>query len=158
MRRLTYPAHQGHAALRKGRTQMSGHAYHVTICTKSREPIFNEFEKACVASRAFHNPNLIGDATLLTWVLMPDHAHLLLRLGDQDCLSIVVARLKSASARGVNQASGRQGAVWGKSFHDHAIRGEEYLLATARYLVENPLRAGLARNVGEYPFWNSVWI
>jgi hypothetical protein len=43
------------------------------------------------------------------------------------------------------------------AFHDHALRGDEDLQSVTRYLVGNPLRAGLVENIGEYPFWNAEW-
>jgi REP element-mobilizing transposase RayT len=95
---------------------------------------------------------------MLAWVLMPDHAHWLLQLGDLETLAAVVNRLKSASARHTNRALGRQGALWQKAFHDHALRSEEDLRQTARYVVANPLRAGLVRRINDYPFWNAVWL
>ena len=48
--------------------------------------------------------------------------------------------------------------MWARSFHDHALRRDENLLTVARYIVANPIRAGLVRRVGEYPFWNAVWL
>ena len=95
---------------------------------------------------------------MLAWVLMPDHAHWLLQLGENDTLANAVTRLKCASARSANRALGRSGAVWGRAFHEHALRDERKLLATARYLVANPLRAGLVTKLGNYPFWNSIWL
>ena len=95
---------------------------------------------------------------MLAWVLMPDHAHWLLQLGENDTLAGIVTRLKCASARSTNRALGRRGAVWGRAFHEHALRDERKLLMTARYLVANPLRAGLVSRLGEYPFWDSIWL
>ncbi len=95
---------------------------------------------------------------MLAWVLMPDHAHWLLQLGDRDPLSVVVSRLKSASARCANRAMGNDGKLWDRAFHDHAIRDEEEAFKVARYIVANPLRAGLAERIGNYPFWNSIWL
>jgi len=51
-----------------------------------------------------------------------------------------------------------RGPVWQKGYYDHALRDEENLAAVARYIVANPLRAGLARNVADYPLWDAVWI
>ena len=42
--------------------------------------------------------------------------------------------------------------------HDRALRRDEDLLAVARYIVANPLRAGLVRRVGDYPLWDAVWL
>ena len=32
------------------------------------------------------------------------------------------------------------------------------MLDVARYIVANPLRAGLVTKIGDYPFWNAVWL
>ncbi len=95
---------------------------------------------------------------MLAWVLMPDHAHWLLRLGERDSLAIVVSRLKSASARCVNRVLGTQGTLWSAAFHDRAIRRDEDMQDAARYIIANPVRARLAARIGDYPFWNSIWL
>ena len=158
MATLTYPRTNGHAALRRGRMQLTGQIYHLTITTHMRNPVFRDFDGACAASRAFENQAFLGDAMMLAWVLMPDHAHWLLQLGECDSLSAVVSRLKSASSRCVNLAMGTQGPVWSRAFHDHAIRNDEGVVSAARYIVANPLRAGLVERLGNYPFWNSIWL
>ena len=70
----------------------------------------------------------------------------------------MVNRLKSASAREANRKLGRTGALWQKGFYDHGLRSEEDVVAIARYIVANPIRAGMVARVGDYPFWNAVWI
>lgn len=42
--------------------------------------------------------------------------------------------------------------------HDRGLRGEESLIEVARYIVANPLRAGLTDRIGDYPYWDSVWL
>ncbi|HYM85646.1 MAG TPA: transposase [Pseudoxanthomonas sp.] len=148
----------GHAALRRSRFSMPHQVYHVTVVTKDRKSVFLDFNAACVAARCNHDRDNLKDSVMLAWVLMPDHTHWLLQLGEQDTLEKLVTRLKCASARNVNQVLGRRGALWGRAFHEHALRDERELLATARYLVANPLRAGLVTRLGDYPFWNCVWL
>jgi len=147
-----------HAALRQGRVSLPHHVYHVTVTTQARRKVFGEFDAACAAARSFETAALHGDAELLAWVLMPDHVHWLLQLGAQDSLSAVVSRLKSASARAANRADGRKGALWSRAYHDHALRTDEDLRTVARYIVGNPMRAGLVARAGDYPFWNAVWL
>ena len=48
--------------------------------------------------------------------------------------------------------------AWQPGFHDHAVRAEEDLASVARYIVANPLRAGLRGKIGDYPFWNAIWL
>jgi REP element-mobilizing transposase RayT len=48
--------------------------------------------------------------------------------------------------------------VWQNGFHDHALRQEEDLAEVARYIVANPLRAGLVERLGDYPHWHAIWL
>lgn len=150
--------HHGHRALRKGRVSIANGIYLVTATTLERKKLFDAFWTGCAAARCFENANFLGDAKMLAWVLMPDHVHWLLQLGERDALSSVVNRLKSASGRYVNHVRGTAGAVWAKAFHDHALRKEDNLQDMAHYVVANPLRAGLVTHIGDYPFWNAVWL
>jgi REP element-mobilizing transposase RayT len=66
--------------------------------------------------------------------------------------------LKGRSSQRINKYLKRKGPVWSKAFHDHALRKEEDIVATARYIVSNPIRAGLVAHIGEYSLWDAVWI
>jgi len=79
-------------------------------------------------------------------------------LRDNASLSGVVHSAKSYSAHRINEVLGRNGSIWQAGFHDHAIRKEETLIDVARYIVANPVRAGLCDRIGEYPHWDCVWI
>jgi putative transposase len=136
---------------------MPGQTYVVTSTTLHRVPWFTEFDVATAAIRGFVQRDL-GSHDLLAWVLMPDHVHWLVQLADTEPLETVVNRMKSASAREANQTLMRRGPLWAPAFHDHAVRRDEALIAVARYIIENPLRAGLARTIGTYPFWDSAWL
>lgn len=144
-------------ALRRGRFSLDRQAYLVTTVAHGRRNLFSHFETACAGARAMTDPRIWDDARLLAWVLMPDHWHGLVVLGERRSLSQVVQRLKSNSARIINGVAGTHGAAWQPGFHDHAIRGERNLEAAARYLVANPLRAGIVASLQQYPFWDAEW-
>lgn len=95
-----------------------------------------------------------------TWafVVMPDHLHWLVELREIRPLSGVVHSVKSFSALRINSRLQRQGPVWQSGFHDHALRREENVREAARYVVMNPVRAGLVRSVREYSLWDACWI
>jgi REP element-mobilizing transposase RayT len=88
---------------------------------------------------------------------MPDHWHGLVELHEGE-LSQTVARFKAAVSRNIKLKTGRKSPVWQRTFHDAALRCDEDVRAAARYLVGNPLRAGLVESVGDYPYWNAVWL
>jgi REP element-mobilizing transposase RayT len=55
-------------------------------------------------------------------------------------------------------AENDESSVWQPGYHDHAVRQDEDLRAMARYVVANPVRAGLVKDIGDYPHWDAVWL
>ena len=144
--------------LRIGRHSAEGGIYLLTFTTQLRQPLFNDFDRARIAARALADPSIWPDARLLAWVLMPDHWHGLLQLGSGEPLSRRVARAKAEGTRQWNRALGEDGTLWAPGFHDRALRSEDSIVNCARYIILNPVRAGLAHRCGNYPFWDAVWI
>ncbi|MEQ7866160.1 transposase, partial [Xanthomonas sp. WHRI 8393] len=68
------------------------------------------------------------------------------------------ARARSyVSASSLTAASLR--TVFSMRCKRHArIVGKDDLRLAARYLIANPLRAGLVERVGDYPFWDAIWL
>lgn len=89
---------------------------------------------------------------------MPDHWHGLFVLGAEEHLSATVRRLKANTARVARQADTGIGRVWATGFHDRALRSSDALPEVARYIVYNPVRAGVVSRPGLYPFWDAVWV
>jgi REP element-mobilizing transposase RayT len=90
---------------------------------------------------------------------MPDHLHWLFELQSAIPLSRLVMTTKSFTAREINETLGRAGQpVWQRGYFDHAVRREEDLRQIARYIVTNPLRAGIVANVSDYPLWDACWL
>src|SRR4029077_6914462 len=84
-----------------------------------------------------------GVVNSLAWVLMPDHLHWLFQLGERQDLGTAMKTLKARSGWAIGRKRRQPGTLWQRGYHDHAVRGEEDLRAIARYIVANPLRAGL---------------
>lgn len=149
----------GYRALRRNRFSVPNHAYLITFTTFERQNVFISHD---VAARAFcsslNDPRLWREAKLMCWVLLPDHVHLLLQMGEMESLSRLMNRIKANTARKVNLTLDRKDQLWEKGFHDKAIRAEENIIDIARYIVMNPVRAGLVKNVGMYPYWNAIWL
>lgn len=119
--------------------------------------MFADYELARAAACAIEDPRLWHRSRLLAWVLMPDHWHGIVH-PEAEPLARAVQRLKCNVGRQVNLARKANGAVWSQAFHDRGLRGERMQLAMARYIVMNPVRAGLVARPGLYPYWNSVWL
>ncbi|MFJ7285197.1 REP-associated tyrosine transposase [Pseudomonas sp. NPDC099000] len=143
--------------LRTGRYSEPGQIYLLTAVVLNRQPLFHDFKSGRLVVDALKTAEQEGFATSLAWVVMPDHFHWLIELQNTQ-LSKLMARTKSRIAVTLNRSAGRQGPVWQHGYHDRAIRKEEDLQAVARYIVANPLRAGLVKRVGDYPLWDAIWL
>ncbi len=138
--------------LRKGRVSETNRIYFITTATHNRQPVFNNFNHARQLIHVLRENAAMQRTQTLCFVVMPDHLHWLMRL-EKDCdLSQVTRSVKSISSRRIGEN------VWQKGFYDRAVRREEDLKSLARYIVANPLRAGLVESVGQYPHWDSVWL
>jgi REP element-mobilizing transposase RayT len=135
--------------LRKGRVSLRGQIYHVTSVTAGRAPIFADFARARDLILAIKKSDELLRSHTLAFVVMPDHLHWLLELRGSAPLGQVVGAVKSASARGV---------TWQAGFYDHALRRQDDVQALARYIVANPVRAGLVARVGDYSHWDAAWV
>ncbi len=138
--------------LRRGRLSSSGNVYLVTTITRHRRPVFHQFPNARKLIAVLREHEQFGWATTLGFVVMPDHLHWLFALGEHNTLSSVVRAAKAISSRRIGFS------VWQKGFYDRAVRREEDLATVARYIVANPLRAGLVERIGDWPHWDAVWI
>lgn len=144
--------------LRKGRYSAIGQYYLITSVTRDRRRIFTNWQTGGCLAREFQYAEDIQLVENLAWVIMPDHFHWLLNLQDI-ALPKLLQRIKSKSAIALNSLLHEHGTtIWQKGYHDHALRKEEDVKDSARYIVANPLRAGLVTNLNDYPLWNATWV
>ena len=143
--------------LRIGRYAEQNRIYLLTANTLKREPVFRDYTLGRMVVQQFKQAQEQGFADSLAFVVMPDHFHWLIQL-QRGSLGQLMCQTKSLSTRSINAVTGRTGSLWQQSFHDHAVRREEDLVKLARYVVANPLRAGLVEKLGDYPLWDAIWL
>ncbi len=132
----------------------SGQIFSVTITTARRISVFADldFGHECIALlRAAHDA---GRIRVYAYCLMPDHVHLLLGIGSASDLTSEIGRWKSLCSN-VRRRIGGAERMWQRSFYDHALRKEEDVRVVARYILENPIRAGLVERSKDYPLSGS---
>ena len=133
-------------------------SYLLTTVTDARRPVFADLYSARLAISSMQALERDGLASTQAYVLMPDHLHWLCRLEPRSSLSSVMQRFKSLSSRAIRRQIGVPHLdIWQRGFHDRAIRRESELLPVCRYIVANPVRAGLCRSVRDYPHWDCRW-
>ncbi len=145
--------------LRKGRVSVPGQIYFVTAVTKDRNPVFKNFCHGRTVVNALRHHQHYNNAETLAFVIMPDHFHWLFSLGENLSLSNLVGSVKRVSSKKVNlQLEQTNTSTWQKGFYDHALREEENIREVAQYMIANPLRANLVKQIGDYPLWDAKWL
>ena len=72
-------------------------------------------------------------------VVMPDHVHLLFRLGEKLTFSQVMGRFKAKTRRPIFE----YGLLWQQNVFEHRLRPDEKVLPVLHYIFMNPYRKGL---------------
>jgi len=88
------------------------------------------------------------------YCLMPNHVHLIAVPESGDGLRSAIGEAHRRYTRRINFREGWRGHLWQGRFASYAME-ERYLLAAARYIEMNPVRAGLVDRPGDYP-WSSA--
>lgn len=88
------------------------------------------------------------------YCLMPNHIHLIAVPEREDSLRLAIGEAHRRYTRRINFRENWRGHLWQERFHSFPM-DEAYLLAAARYIEQNPVRAGLVMQPGEYP-WSSA--
>jgi REP element-mobilizing transposase RayT len=118
------------------------YAYHLVIATRARSSVLiGEVADEVIAILKESAARARFD--LRAYCVMPDHVHVL-AVGDapgSDALRLV-QRFKQVTGFRFKELV--SGGLWQQSFYDHVLRREEDVPSVARYIIENPMRAGLA--------------
>ncbi|MES2440692.1 MAG: transposase [Verrucomicrobiota bacterium] len=93
---------------------------------------------------------------LHAWVIMPNHVHLLLSLGESIDLGETVASWKRFTATKINRGDHGSGPVWQKDYFDRLIRDWDHFMNVARYIRRNPIKAKLP--VGSFVVYEAPWV
>ena len=132
--------------------------YALTIGTAERKPLFAVEATVQLCLDALRRCGEGSGFSVLAYCFMPDHLHLLLEGEDGADLVKFVSRFKQQSGYLYRRSRPDSGNLWQKSYHDHVVRSDEGLLQMAKYIVGNPVRAGLVESCEDYPFSGSfVW-
>jgi REP element-mobilizing transposase RayT len=95
-----------------------------------------------------------NDYGLHAWVVMPNHVHWLAT--PRTDVPRFMRRLKGYTARQANKRLCRTGQTfWQEESYDRLVRTPEEFRNIEAYILNNPVKAGLARSVEEYR-WSSA--
>ena len=131
--------------------------YFLTFCTSHREPAFRSAPIVDLVLTQIMRAANENAFEIVAYCFMPDHAHLLV---EAKALNSEMKRFASAAKQyaGFYYKQKTRKSLWQPSYYEHILRDDEDTWSVARYIVENPLRAGLAKSADEYPFLGSCLV
>jgi putative transposase len=129
--------------------------YFVTSRTWEGRAIFKTEPPCEIFTESLFHYRDEGAYKLHEFVLMPDHFHVLLTLGDDITLECTVQFIKGGSAKRIREALLFRFPVWQRGFSDHRIRDAADYNVRLHYVAQNPVKKHLATGPSEYR-WSSA--
>ena len=139
---------------RPPRRQVAGYVYHVLNRGNGGVAVFHKpvdygaFLDLLVEAKAKFSVRILG------FCLMPNHFHVVLQPLTDNALSPFMHWWQTTHVRRYHRHYGGHGHLWQGRFKSFPVQQDDHLLIVLRYVLRNPVRAGLARHTDEWP-WSS---
>ncbi|MCC7198488.1 MAG: transposase [Gammaproteobacteria bacterium] len=133
------------------RVHAAGAIYHVTLRGNHRAAIFDTPQDYAALDGLAFDVLTGGGARAHAYCWMPNHLHLLLQVQDESA-SHLMRDLAGRYSRYLQERRETTGQLFDRRFFSQPVTSDRYLVAAARYIHLNPVRAGLAASAGDYPW------
>jgi putative transposase len=135
------------------RASIAGGLTHLTVRGVDRRLIFlDDYDRGAIVTGIARATNRY-EWSLHAWAVLGNHFHLLVD-GSQPKISSGMQLINAIYARRYNARYGRRGHLVEERFGSYVIRSEAHYFRTIRYIVLNPVRAGLCDRPADWP-WSS---
>jgi putative transposase len=114
---------------------------------------FRQFSGECCGSQS-RAPGAPERCELRAWCIMPNHVHVLFKVGTVP-MSEIIDGWKKHTGRLANKLLGKRGAFWAEDYFDTYMRDAEHERKTVRYIENNPTKAKLVLDLKDWP-WSSA--
>ena len=138
---------------RKARKISQSGIYHVMIRGINRQDLFESDEDRAQFLEIIDLCKTISAFELFAFCLMSNHVHLLIRIMDEP-LDAVIKRIGVRYVQWYNKKYDRTGHLFQDRYKSENVEDNQYLLTVLRYIIQNPMKAGLEDEPGSYP-WTS---
>ncbi len=134
---------------RVAREQSSTGIYHIMFRGINRQTIFEDDQDKTRFLDTLNEFKDICGYELYGYCLMDNHVHLLIREIDETISSIIKC-ICSSYVYWYNAKCERCGHLFQERFKSEVVETGGYFLTVLRYFHQNPIQAGLEKNIGEY--------
>jgi len=138
---------------RVARKKSVSNIYHVMLRGINRQNIFEDDDDRICFMKILDFCKKISGFRLHAFVLMSNHIHLLIEPAGEP-LSTVFSRIETRYAMWYNRKYERTGYLFQNRFRSEAVETEQYFVTVLRYIIQNPMKAGMENRPGSYR-WSS---
>lgn len=131
-----------------------GFIYHVLNRGNGRQQVFNEDKDYEAFIELMAEAKTMYEVKILAYCLMPNHFHLLLMPEKAEDMSRWMQWVMTSHVRKYHRRRGTSGHVWQGRYKSFIVHKDDHLLAVARYVEGNPVRAGLVKSEKDW-MWSS---
>ena len=139
---------------RTARKRAESNIYHVMLRGSNRQQIFCDDEDYQVFHDVLQRVKQISGMELHAYCLMGNHVHLLIRETGEP-LETIFRRIGAAFVYWYNMKYDRVGHLFQDRYRSEPVESDEYYLTVLRYILQNPVKAGLCHWPEEYA-WSSA--
>lgn len=136
---------------RHARQKSESGIYHIMLRGINRQVIFEDEEDNLKFLETLKNYKAISEYKIFAYCLMSNHVHLLLKVEKED-IDLIIKRIASSYVYWYNWKYKRNGHLFQDRFKSEPVEDDAYFLTVVRYIHQNPIKAGLCKNIDGYKF------
>lgn len=138
---------------RKQRIKSKTGIYHVMLRGNNRRVIFYDDEDYKYFLTTLKKTKEKSGCEIYSYCLMNNHIHLLIKESSEE-IGTIVKRLTVGYVFWYNTKHARTGHLFQGRFRSEPVECDRYLLTVLRYILQNPVKAGIVEKPKDY-LWSS---
>jgi putative transposase len=136
---------------RRPRSDLPDGIYHVTARGTGGIHVFLDDVDRALFSRLLWQAAEMFDLRLHAWCALGTHFHVVVEC-QREQLSSALHRLNGLYGQRFNRRHGRRGHLFEERFSARVIESEAHLHGAIRYVLENPVAAGICEEPQDWPW------
>jgi len=136
---------------RQARQKSTSGIYHIMLRGINQQVIFEDEEDNKKFIETLKTYKAVSGYKIFAYCLMSNHLHLLIKVEKEE-LDLIFKRIAGSYVYWYNWKYYRRGHLFQDRFKSEPVEDDSYFLTVLRYIHQNPIKAGIVKNVDEYAF------
>lgn len=138
---------------RDARNRSESGIYHIMLRGINRQNIFEDEQDIERLLETIKRYREVSMCEIYAYCIMSNHIHILTKEVEES-ISDTIKRISSSYVFWYNKKYERCGHLFQERFKSEAVENDEYFLTVLRYIHQNPIKAGIVKDIKQYK-WSS---